>query len=174
MKLLYFSGFKDAEMNGVTYILLKTENLNIPWLSYIKQCLESMNIFFFNKIIEVRYDSYMQVNPSLTQPLQSVQYNTGMNMMDPNGAIRLPGVDDGLLAYFEQMSNEEIMGEFENVMMQLMNDPDVAVAFQYLNEHPNDIMGAASDPTVRAGIQKLAANPTFCTLQYLLNKRMPH
>lgn len=46
MKLLYFSGFKDSDMNGVTFILLKTENLNIPWLSYIKQCLDSMKIFF--------------------------------------------------------------------------------------------------------------------------------
>ena len=122
----------------------------------------------------------MQANPSLTQPVQPLQptlplsSDYGMNMMDVNGGMRLPGVDDGLLAYFDQMSNEEIMGEFENVIMQLMNDPDVAVALQYLGEHPNDIMGAASDPTVRAGIQKLAANPTFCTLQYLLNKRMSH
>lgn len=84
---------------------------------------------------------------------------------------RLPGVDEDLLMYFSNMSDEEIMEEYQMVVMQMMGDPDIGVALQYLTEHPDDIMGAASNPTVAAGIQKMQNNPTFATLQYLVSSR---
>lgn len=84
---------------------------------------------------------------------------------------RLPAVDDDLLQYFSNMSDEELMGEYEMVIMQMMEDPEVGAALQYLAEHPNDIMGAASDPTVASGIQKMGSNPMFATLQYIIQSR---
>ena len=84
----------------------------------------------------------------------------------------MPGVDNDLLMYFSNMTDEEIMGEYQMVMMQMMEDPEIAEAFQYLAAHPNDMMGALSDPTVANGVRKMAENPLFCTLQHLINGRM--
>lgn len=109
------------------------------------------------------------MKPLTPQPAPSLPYSPQAHL---GGMSQLPGVDQDLLMYFSNMSNEEIMGEYQMVLMQMMEDPEIAAALQYMAEHPNDIQGASSDPTIENGIRKMASNPMFCTLQYLLDSRM--
>lgn len=165
-------------MNGVAYIMMKVGNLNVPWLTIVNQHLQS-NLTIIISYIDLNYNKYIKPVSSSYQPpsQQSSSYDLpqsgagGFPQASGGNLPRLPAVDDDLLQYFSNMSDDELMGEYEMVIMQMMEDPEIAAALQYLAEHPNDIMGAASDPTVASGIQKMGSNPMFATLQYIIQSR---
>lgn len=165
-------------INGVAYIMMKVGNLNVPWLTIVNQHLQS-NLTIIISYIDLNYNKYMKPVSSSYQPpsQQSSSYDLpqsgagGFPQANGGNLPRLPAVDDDLLQYFSNMSDDELMGEYEMVIMQMMEDPEIAAALQYLAEHPNDIMGAASDPTVASGIQKMGSNPMFATLQYIIQSR---
>lgn len=181
VRALSLSGFKIETISGVSYYVLKPENVNMPWLNYLvnelkRACLLSTSC------LEVRCASFYSrpvAAPEMSVPRQvpsqvpSQMPSQAMPELEGNPFLSMGngGVDNDLFQYYNGLTDEELGMEMNGVLMSLAADPDVARTLAIVNESNGDFMAVAGNPEALPGIEKLRASPAFAAISAVLARR---